>query len=213
MEGLNMNETATPIDYSILKDKPTNLGEAIEHTALVFSKGFDEIEAAKARAEVSRAEYVNIVVDFAKSEGMSHEGIVDMVNTLILKPALDSGVISKSTRYQYSSGLGKALGHGVAWYPRAFELPAIEVEGKTTRGRKKAKPESKAVTLGTVKVDRKARTVELKVANSTDIELFAGAVQAVQSEPGRIALFLNYCKASGWFDHEAEAKKRAAKPE
>lgn len=198
MEGLNVNEAAAPIDYSVLNDKPKSLSEALEHTALIFAKGFDEIEAAKARADVSRAEYMNYVIDFAKAEGMSHEDIIDMVDDLILKPAVEGGTLSKPTRYQYRSGLGKALGHGVAWEPRSFELPAIEVEGKAKRGRKKAKPETKAVTLGSVKVDRKARTVELKVAKSTDIEAFTKAVTAVQSEPGRIALFLAYVKAQGW---------------
>ena len=198
MEGLNVNETAAPIDYSVLTEPPKNLDEALEHTALIFSRGFDEIEAAKARAEVSRVQYVNFVIDFAKAEGMSHEGIVDMVDTLILKPAVEGGTLSKASRYQYRSGLGKALAHGVAYESKSFELPAIEVEGKTTRGRKKAKPESKAVTLGSVKVDRKARTIEVKLGNSTDIEAFTEAVTAVQSEPGRIALFLAYCKAQGW---------------
>lgn len=198
MEGLNVNETAAPIDYSILENKPRNLSEAIEHTALIFSRGFDEVEAAKARAEVSRVQYVNFIIDFAKAEGMSHEGIVDMVDTLILKPAVEGGTLSKASRYQYRSGLGKALAHGVAYESKSFELPAIEVEGKTTRGRKKAKPESKAVTVGTVKVDRKARKLELTLGKATDLDAFTAAVTAVQSEPGRVALFLAYVKAQGW---------------
>ena len=199
MKGLNVNEVAAPIDYSILETKPRNLNEAIEHTALIFSRGFDEVEAAKARAEVSRVQYVNFVMDFAKADGMSNEGILDMVDTLILKPAVDGGTLSKASRYQYRSGLGKALAHGVAYESKSFELPAIEVEGKAPRGRPKAKPETKAVTLGEVKVsDRKNRKLELTLGKSTDLALFQEAIAAIVAEPIRVTWFLDYCKSHGW---------------
>lgn len=198
MEGLNVNEVAAPIDYSILETKPRNLNEAIEHTALIFSRGFDEVEAAKARAEVSRVEYVNFVIDFAKADGMSNEGILDMVDTLILKPAVEGGTLSKASRYQYRSGLGKALAHGVAYESKSFELPAVEVPGKATRGRKKAKPETKAVTEGSMKIDRRGRKVEMVLGKSTDLDMFEQAVSAILAEPGNMTLFLAYAKSHGW---------------
>lgn len=198
MEGLNVNEAAAPIDYSVLTEPPKNLDEALEHTALIFSRGFDEIEAVKAKVAVDRAQYVNFVIDFAKAEGMPHKDIIGLINDMIFKPAVDGGTLASSTGYQYKSGLVKALAHGKAWCPKSFELPAIEVPGKAKRGRPKTKAASKAVTVGEVKVDRKARTVELKLGKSTDLEAFTEAVTAVQSEPGRIALFLAYCKAQGW---------------
>jgi hypothetical protein len=111
-------------------------------------------------------------------------------------PAVESAVISKPTRYQYRSGLIKALAHGVAWYPKAFELEAVQEPGKKAKGRPKA--DTKAVTLGAVKVDRKARTLEVKLGKSTDLEAFTAAITAVQSEPARVSLFLAYCKAQGW---------------
>lgn len=168
-------------------------------TALeTFSKGFDKLTKVKAQVAAARAVAINKAIDLAKVEGLKPAQIVTLIDSEVLKPAFDCDVISGPTRYQYRSGIGKALAHNVAWYPKAFELPAIEVKGKATRGRKKAKPETKAVTLGTVKVDRKSRTVALKLGKATDLNAFAAAVTAVQSEPGRIALFLAYCKAQGW---------------
>jgi len=174
------------------------LVEALASALETFSQGFDALAEATRKVATERAVAINLVIDRAKAEGLKLDQIVKVIDTEVFMPAMESGVISKPTRYQYRSGLGKALGHGVAWCPKSFELPAIEVEGKTKRGRKKVKPESKAVTIGEVKVDRKARTVELKVAKSTDLDAFTAAVRAVQSEPGRIALFLAYCKEKGW---------------
>jgi hypothetical protein len=174
------------------------LVDALAHALETFSQGFDILAEATRKVATERAIAINLVIDRAKAEGLEHAHIVKVIDTEVFLPACESGVISKPTRYQYRSGLGKALAHGVAWCPKSFELPAIEVEGKVTRGRKKAKTETKAVTIGEVKVDRKARTVELKLGKSTDIEAFTKAVTAVQSEPGRIALFLAYCKAQGW---------------
>ena len=171
--------------------------DAIAHALETFSQGFDTLAEATRKVATERAVAINLVIDRAKSEGLKPEQIVKVIDVEVFLPAMESGVISKPTRYQYRSGLGKALGHGVAWCPKSFELPAIEVEGKAKRGRK-AKPESKAVTLGSVKVDRKARTIEVKLGKSTDLDAFTTAVTAVQSEPGRIALFLAYVKAQGW---------------
>lgn len=173
------------------------LVDALAHALETFSQGFDQIVETTRRVASERAAAINLVIDRAKAEGLKLEQIVKVIDTEVFLPAVESDVISKPTRYQYRSGLGKALAHGVAWCPKSFELPAIEVEGKAKRGRK-AKPESKAVTVGTVKVDRKARTIEMKLGKATDIEAFTEAVTAVQSEPGRIALFLAYVKAQGW---------------
>lgn len=172
--------------------------DALAHALETFSNGFDQIVETTRRVATERAVAINLVIDRAKAEGLKPEQIVKVIDTEVFLPAMESEVISRATRYQYRSGLGKALAHGVAWCPKSFELPAVEVEGKATRGRKKAKPESKAVTLGSVKVDRKARTIEVKLGKATDIEAFTAAVTAVQSEPGRVALFLAYCKAQGW---------------
>ena len=174
------------------------LVDALAHALETFSNGYDAIAETARKVATERAVAINLCIDRAKAEGLKLEQIVKVIDTEVFLPACESDVISRQTRYQYRSGLGKALAHGVAWCPKSFELPAIEVEGKKTRGRKKTKPEAKAVTLGSVKVDRKARTVELKLGKSTDLEAFTEAVTAVQSEPGRIALFLAYCKAQGW---------------
>lgn len=172
--------------------------DALAHALETFSNGFDQIAETARKVATERAVAINLCIDRAKAEGLKPEQIIALIDVEVFMPAMESEVISRQTRYQYRSGLNKALGHGVAWCPKSFELPAIEVPGKTTRGRKKAKAETKAVTLGSVKVDRKARTIEVKLGKATDIEAFTEAVTAVQSEPGRIALFLAYCKAQGW---------------
>jgi DNA-binding transcriptional regulator YdaS (Cro superfamily) len=162
-----------------------------------FSKGFDQIQETARKVAAARAIAINKAIDLAKVEGLKPAQIVTLIDSEVLKPAFDCDVISGPTRYQYRSGIGKALAHNVAWYPKAFELPAIEEPGKKTRGRK-AKAATKAVTLGAVKIDRRGRKVEIKLATSTDLDAFTQAVTAVQSEPGRIALFLAYVKAQGW---------------
>jgi len=177
-------------------DTSSKLVDAIVVALETFSKGFDLIAETHAKVSAERTKAINFVVDTAKAEGLASSDIVKVIDGEVFIPAVESKVIGKLTRYQYRSGLIKSLAHGVAWYPRAFELEAVQESGKKAKGRPKAK--AKAVTVGTVKVDRKARAVEIKLGKSTDIDAFTKAITAVQSEPARVALFLAYCKAQGW---------------
>jgi len=177
-----------------------SLIDALAAALETFSQGFDALTEATRKVATERAVAINLVIDRAKAEGLKLDQIVKVIDVEVFLPAMESGVISKPTRYQYRSGLGKALSHGVAWCPKSFELPAIEIEGKTKRGRKKVKPETKAVTIGEVKVDRKARKLEITLGKSTDIALFQKAVSAVISEPIRVTWFLDYCKSHGWIE-------------
>jgi len=177
-------------------DTSNKLVNALAAALETFSQGYDLIAETQARVSADRTKAINFAIDTAKAEGLASSDIVKVIDAEVFMPAVESAVISKPTRYQYRSGLIKALVHGVAWYPKAFELAAVQEEGKKAKGRPKSK--SKAVTLGTVKVDRKARTLEVKLGKATDLDAFTAAVTAIQSEPARIALFLAYCKAQGW---------------
>lgn len=177
-------------------DTSSKLVDALAVALETFSQGYDLIAETQARVAAERTKAINFAVDTAKAEGLVSSQIVAVIDAEVFMPAVESDVISKPTRYQYRSGLIKALAHGVAWYPKAFELEAVQEPGKKAKGRPKTKP--KAVTLGTVKVDRKARTLEVKLGKSTDLEAFTAAVTAIQSEPARVALFLAYVKAQGW---------------
>lgn len=169
------------------------LGAALK----AFGTTADKLIRVREQIATDRAKAINYAVDVAKSEGLKPAQIVKVIDAEVFMPAFEGGLISGPTRYQYRSGLGKALGHGVAWSPKSFELPAIQEQGKTRKGRP-PKASTKAVTIGTVKVDRKARKVELTLGKATDLDAFTNAVAAIQSEPGRVTLFLNYCKAQGW---------------
>jgi hypothetical protein len=179
-------------------DTSNKLVDALAVALETFSKGFDLLAETEAKVAAERTKAINFAVDTAKAEGLNPVDIIKVIDTEVFLPAVETAVISKPTRYQYRSGLTKALAHGVAWYPRAFELAAVQEAGKKAKGRPKTKTAQKAVTLGTVKVDRKARTLEVKLGKSTDLEAFTAAVTAIQSEPARVALFLAYCKAQGW---------------
>jgi hypothetical protein len=177
-------------------DTSSKLVDALAVALETFSQGFDLIAETHAKVSAERTKAINFAVDTAKAEGLASSDIVKVIDAEVFLPAVESEVISKPTRYQYRSGLIKSLAHGVAWYPRAFELEAVQEEGKKAKGRPKTA--QKAVTVGTVKVDRKARTLEVKLGKSTDLDAFSKAITAVQSEPARVALFLAYCKAQGW---------------
>jgi hypothetical protein len=177
-------------------DTSNKLIDALAVALETFSQGYDLIAETQARVSADRTKAINFAVDTAKAEGLASSDIVGVIDAEVFMPAVESEVISKPTRYQYRSGLIKALAHGVAWYPKAFELEAVQEPGKKAKGRPKAN--TKAVTLGAVKVDRKARTLEVKLGKSTDLEAFTAAITAVQSEPARVSLFLAYCKAQGW---------------
>ena len=179
-------------------DTSNKLVDALAVALETFSQGFDLIAETQARVSAERTKAINFAVDTAKAEGLASSDIVKVIDTEVFMPAVESAVISKPTRYQYRSGLIKALAHGVAWYPKAFELAAVQEPGKRAKGRPKSKANTKAVTLGSVKVDRKSRTLEVKLGKSTDLDAFTAAVTAIQSEPARVALFLAYCKAQGW---------------
>lgn len=162
-----------------------------------FSKGFDQIADVTNKVAADRAKAINFTIDTAKAEGLAPSEIAKVIDAEVFMPATETDVLSRNTRYQYKSGLVKALAHGVAWSSTSHkDLEAVAEPGKVKRGA--PKQANKAVTLGTVKVDRKARTLEVKLGKSTDLEAFTAAVTAIQSEPARVSLFLAYCKAQGW---------------
>lgn len=183
----------------------SKLIDAITSAIKTFQKGNDAIAKATAKATVQREVAINYLIDTAKAEGLKDSKIVMVVKTEVFGPLVESGDLSKSTAASYKTGIVRALFHKVAWYAGINNDPKYALpETAKKKGGRKVKTETKAVTVGTVKVDRKARTVSLTLGKSTDLGMFTDAITAIQSEPARIALFLNYCKAQGWIKAEAE---------
>ena len=180
-------------------DTSSKLIDAIASAIKTFQKGNDAIAKATAKATVQREVAINYLMDTAKAEGLKDSQIVTVIKAEVFKPLVESGDLSKSTAASYKTGIVRALFHKVAWYAGINNDPKYALpETAKAKGGRKVKTETKAVTIGSVKVDRKARTIEVKLGTSTDLSMFTEAVTAIQSEPARIALFLNYCKAQGW---------------
>lgn len=181
----------------------SKLIDAIASAIKTFQKGNDDVAKATAKATVQREVAINYLIDTAKAEGLKDSQIVTVVKTEVFGPLVESGDLSTSTAASYRSGIVRALFHKVAWSAGIVNKPEFALpETAKKKGGRKAKPESKAVTMGTVKVDRKARTIEVKLGKATDLGMFTDAITAIQSEPARISLFLNYCKAQGWIKAE-----------
>lgn len=181
----------------------SKLIDAITSALKAFQKGNDDVAKAVGKATVQREVSINFLIDTARSEGLKDSQIVTVIKAEVFKPLVESGDLSKSTAASYKSGIVRALFHKVAWYAGIINDPKYALpETEKKKGGRKIKVATKAVTLGKVKVDRKARTVEVTVAKSTDLGMFTEAVTAIQSEPARITLFLNYCKAQGWIKAE-----------
>jgi hypothetical protein len=184
--------------------------EILESAIEAYRAIVDRQDALDIEEDICITKNINFAMDQARSLGWSAQEIADHVEAFFLRTMVElndadradgkrkpKGITQRSA-YQYKSGVKKAYAHGVAWYPKASELEAVQEAGKKAKGRPKTKTAQKAVTLGTVKVDRKARTLEVKLGKSTDLEAFTAAVTAIQSEPARVALFLAYCRAQGW---------------
>ena len=177
----------------------SKFGRALVAGSEAISAAVNAVAKAQEKAHVVMAREVNKAADVGKAEKLATKDIVAGVAEFIFRPAVQVGLMKESSFNNYKSGLGKALKAGVAWSASSH----IELDKKGTakpeKGRKaKAKPATRPATIGTVKVNRRGRILELKLATSTDLDAFTQAVTAVQSEPGRIALFLAYVKAQGW---------------
>jgi len=181
----------------------SKLIDAITSAIKAFQKGNDAIAKATAKATVQREVAINYLIDTARSEGLKDSKVVMVVKTEVFGPLVESGDLSKSTAASYKSGIVRALHHGVAWYAGIINEPKYTLpETAKAKGGRKVKSTTKAITVGTVKVDRKARTIEVKLGKATDLGMFTDAITAIQSEPARVTLFLNYCKAQGWIKAE-----------
>lgn len=177
----------------------SKLINAIASAIKTFQKGNDDVAKATAKATVQREVAINYLIDTARSEGLKDSQIVTVVKTEVFRPLVESGDLTTATAASYRSGIVRALFHKVAWSAGIVNKPEFALpETAKKKGGRKVKAATKAVTLGTVKVDRKGRKVELTIAKSADLDMFQEAIQAIQSEPGNMALFLNYAKSIGW---------------
>lgn len=115
-----------------------------------------------------------------------------------------------STYKSYFSGVARAHAHEAPWTARSHctykadgsgGLPDVPwkggAQGPTTGGVAKA---AKTTESGaTVKVDAAKHEVHFMAGSKgTDPQAIATILTAIGSDPGRVALAVNYCKAQGW---------------
>lgn len=168
---------------------------------ILANKATDEVITKVEALEGSVNTWVNKLIDQGKAYGLSEAQIIKSIRAFFFEPVSSQapGALAPASISSYCSGLKRAMYHKVQWFPGINNKPEYALpETAKAKGGRKVKTETKAVTLGKVKVDRKARTVEVTVAKSADLGMFTEAVTAIQSEPARMALFLAYCKAQGW---------------
>lgn len=107
---------------------------------------------------------------------------------------VEAGAIGGSTLKCYASGAARAAYHGVAWHSQAhvdesLALPSLSGEKKQTK---------KAVATAAVKVSKRDRTVTATPAAGVDLGDLGKVIQAIQGDPGRLALALAWVNAHGW---------------
>lgn len=165
------------------------------------NKATDDVITKVEAVERSVNSWVNKLIDHGKAYGLSEAQIIKSIRAFFFEPVSSQApsALAPASISSYCSGLKRAMHHKVQWFPGINNKPEYALpETAKKKGGRKVKAATKAVTIGSVKVDRKARTVEVTVAKSTDLGMFTDAITAIQSEPARISLFLNYCKAQGW---------------
>jgi hypothetical protein len=181
------------------------LSDAIVSTLEVFAATADAIAATAREAASQRAQQVNFTIDVARIEGLDNAEIAKVIGVEIFGACVDTDILSLSTANAYRSGLKRALHWGASWHPRAHLAPEdgglapIPQDERTGRGNsgRKAKV-TRAVTKGTIKVDKKTRTLTVQLAKSAPLDDFTQAIKVIQSEPGRIAMLLAWVKAHDW---------------
>ena len=169
------------------------------------NKATDDVITKVEAVERSVNSWVNKLIDHGKAYGLSEAQIIKSIRAFFFEPVSSQApsALAPASISSYCSGLKRAMHHKVQWFPGINNKPEYALpETAKKKGGRKVKAATKAVTVGSVKVDRKARTIEVKLGTSTDIGMFTEAVTAIQSEPARVTLFLNYCKAQGWIKAE-----------
>ena len=165
------------------------------------NKATDDVITKVEAVERSVNSWVNKLIDHGKAYGLSEAQIIKSIRAFFFEPVSSQApsALAPASISSYCSGLKRAMHHKVQWFPGINNKPEYALpETAKKKGGRKVKAATKAVTLGTVKVDRKGRKVELTIAKSADLDMFQEAIQAIQSEPGNMALFLNYAKSIGW---------------
>lgn len=107
---------------------------------------------------------------------------------------VEAGAIGGSTLKCYASGAARAAYHGVAWHSQAhvdesLALPSLSGEKKQTK---------KATPVAAVKVSKRDKTVTATPAAGVDLGDLGKVIQAIQGDPGRLALALAWVNAHGW---------------
>lgn len=113
---------------------------------------------------------------------------------LSLLSFVEAGALGGSTLKCYASGAARAAYHGVAWHSQAhadegLAIPTLSGEKKQTK---------KAVATAVVKVSKRDRTVLATPAAGVDLGDLGKVIQAIQGDPGRLALALAWVDAHGW---------------
>lgn len=174
------------------------------------AKGTNKLQKAM------QAELVEAAVAFARTPkkdgglGLSKK-VVDEVGTTWFKVlALTVAPNRISTYKSYFSGIARAHAHEAPWTARSHcaytedgkgGLPDVPWKGKaqgaTTGG--VAKVAKVPQGAATVKVDAAKREVHFTAGSKgMDPQAVASILTAIGSDPGRVALAVNYCKSQGW---------------
>lgn len=180
------------------------LANAITQAVKIFATTADKITRVNEQSAVQRASAVNFAVDVARVEGLKPAQIVRVIGAEIFDVCATTGIIGESTASAYKSGLKRAVHWGKAWHARAHFNPEdgglepVPTADRDNKSGRKVKPERRAVTKGTIKVDKKTRTLTVQLAKSAPLDDFTQAIKVIQSEPGRIAMLLAWVKAHDW---------------
>lgn len=107
---------------------------------------------------------------------------------------VEAGAIGDSTLKCYASGAARVAYHGVAWHSQAHADEALALP--TLAGAQKAT--KKATPVAAVKVSKRDKTVTATPAAGVDLGDLGKVIQAIQGDPGRLALALAWVNAHGW---------------
>ena len=172
------------------------------------------VERAQANVAGKVRDGVNALIEASKVEGLTGEAIVQAIDSYYLRFCVERGALGASSLGPYRTSVRMALALGIEFKGGLYNDKAIVEQyqakcGKAGTGRKAAKAaENKAGTATGAKVETIAadaeaaapevagRKVTLTAPKSADLGLIAPIFADIVGNPARLALFLDWYKAT-----------------
>lgn len=174
----------------------------------------DQVERAQVKVADKVKDSINALISACKLEGRTGEAIVSAIDGYFLTPCVVRGALGESSHRNYKTSIRMALALDVEFFPGLFNDKAMQDAYAAKRGvagkglaHAKRKAHSPGASTGakvtqvaadapSAKPAIQGRQVTLSAPPSADVSMIAPMLADIVGNPARLALFMDWYKAT-----------------